>query len=224
MNDRICTVRGCGRACGPRTYSPLCQAHRVTRVRHGHPEQRAVTFYEMAPHMAAIRAVVKRNPDSEVWSILAARWERLRGLARGIVEESETGQPFHRPTQQAAVMLLAVSAVADPLKMREVMLSLYLMRQGAPYRFRDDQAFAFTLVRRFRHLAPMSLGSYWNDKLRKTSTVYREAPSRAVVVLGAWLGEVFGLAGVLVAEDLRKRELLAATEGSRMAAALGSLG
>lgn len=206
MNQRPCVVAGCAAMRGPRTYSPYCQAHRLTQTRHGHPLQTSVTFYELAPFQATIRAAIKRNPSSEVWPILRARWGRLVDHAAAQVAERDNGRSFHRPTLQAAEMLLQVARHADETKVVEVMLALYLMEDSNPRRFKSDEALRFALARRLRHLAPMARGSYWNHKLQWTSSVYRDAPPKAVAILGAWLVEVFGLAGRMVAETERKRQ------------------
>lgn len=125
MSTRTCAVPGCSKLCGPRVYSPYCPAHRKALRCHGHPEQRPVTFYELAPHMTAVRGVVKRNPDSEAWAIVGTRWGHLLEQAEPIAAAPASGLPFHKPTWQAADMLLKVAAVADAAKVREVMLALY---------------------------------------------------------------------------------------------------
>ncbi len=223
MNRRPCEVAGCAALRGPNTYSPFCQAHRLARTRHGHPLQKAVTFYELAPFMRSVRASVKRNPDSEVWPILRARWARLIDHANAIAVTRSSGEAFHRPTAQAASMVLEVARWADETRVCEVMLAIYVLEHAFPGRFRDDRAFRFTLVRRLRHLAPMGRGTYWNQKLQRTSSVYRDAPPRAVEVLGLWLAEVFGLAGRLIADAELKRMQAPAAEVKRMADAIAEL-
>lgn len=167
---------------------------------------------------------MKRNPDSEVWAILRSRWAGVVDHASAITAARDHGESFHRPTAQAADIVLHVARTVDKVKLCEVMLGLYLMEEASPGRFRDDRAFRFALVRRLRHLAPMGRGSYWNHKLRKTTSVYRDVPPRAVEVLGGWLAEAFGLAGHLIADAERERQRAPIAEATRMAEAISNLG
>lgn len=209
MYQRPCEVAGCTAMRGPRTYSPYCQSHRLAQTRHGHPQQTAITFHELAPFQATVRATMKRNPTSEVWSILRQRWARLVELAATELQARARGETFHKATVQAAETVTHVAQHADETKVLEVMLAVFVLDDANPRRFRSDEALRFALVRRLRHLAPMARGTYWNHRLQRVGSVYRDMPPRAARITGEWLVEVFGLAGKMVAEAERKQKAMA---------------
>jgi hypothetical protein len=148
---------------------------------------------------------MRRNSTSEVWAILRQRWSRLVDFAAAEVEARDQGRAHQRAAVQAAETVAHVARHADEMKIIEVMLAVFLLESANPLRFRSDEAFRFTLLRRLRHLAPMARGTYWNHNMQRMGSVYRDMPPRAARIVGMWLVEVFGLAGKLVAESERKR-------------------
>lgn len=223
MNLHPCEVAGCAALRGPRTYSPYCQAHRLTQTRHGHPLQSPVRVHELLPFRATARALRKRNPDSAVWSVLHERWEALLGHARGLLEARDSGKTFHAPTAQAAEMLRRVAERVEFAIVCEWQLAVLLFEAENQARFKSDRALRFALVRRLRLLAPVNVGTYWDHKRQRVTGVYRDAPPKAVDILGGWLVEVFGLAGRLLAEQERRRAQLSREEQQRLVAAVAAL-
>lgn len=222
MSNRSCVVAACKALVG-RTYSPYCQAHRQTFRRHGHPLQEPVTGRTLAPFIATVRACRKRNKGSDFWHVLAERWQRLIDHAQAVIDERDRGVAYVRHEAQAADMLLQVVRHATPEQVGDVMLALFALEAEHPGRFHSDSAFRFALVRRLRHLAPMARGRYWNHKLQRMGSVYRDAPPKAVEVLGAWLVEVFGMAGRLLIEAEHKRRQRPTEEQQRIAAAVEAM-
>lgn len=198
---RPCQVPGCAAMRGSRTFSPYCQAHRATLRRHGHPEQAAVTLRHLAPYMATVRATMRANPDADFWTILRQRWDLMLSFARAAVAERESGRAHNGTEAKAGDLLLKVAAVVEFEKAAEVLLAVVIFEDRHRSAIKSDKALRFLLVRRLRHLAPMSKGSWYSNKTKRVHKVYRDLAPKVVEVIGAWLLEVFGLAGRLVAAE-----------------------
>ena len=89
--------------------------------------------------------------------------------------------------------------LADEVAARDVwktVVALYLLRRADPRRFRSDRAFQFQLQRRVRALAPISQGTYWDEKTGKVKKVFRDHTPRTLEQIGVWLQQLFGPVGV----------------------------
>ena len=146
----------------PRSFSPLCKRHRRRRDRAGHPEQLQLTLAALRPYILLIEDTHERNLDSPLWSHLLARYQALVGLAR---EHSVGTYPGRsRTPPRAADIILKVSQprsgaqVADPAEVIRHQLAAHLMRYQRPGLFRNDAAFRYALVKRWRYFAPASKG------------------------------------------------------------------
>lgn len=177
----------------------------------------------LRPHLEAVRGWQTRNPESPAWAILAGRWETLVGHARSIIASRAAGRVSVRHEVMAAELLLNVADAATPEEVVRVALGLYLLRDSRPAMFPDDRGFLFTLARRVRKLSPLAVGQYWNQKQRRMVAVYRDPPPKVTAVLGQWLAECFGPAGIQLAGLERQRAQRAAEERHRLAAELKEL-
>lgn len=220
---RGCAATGCTAIRGPHTFSPYCQRHRQALRRHGHPLQRAISIRLLEPYARTVRATHKANPDSALFAILEKRWELLLDMARALAAERASGKAHHGPTGRAAEMLLKIAAVVPFHAVAEAVLSVVIFEDRHRTAFRDDRAFRFALVRRLRHLAPMSKGSHWNNRSKRVSLVYRDAPPKQVEAIGHWLVEVFGVAGRLVSEQYSRLATAPDKDQERIAQAVAGL-
>lgn len=218
-----CAAPGCTSSRSSRTYSPYCSAHRRSLRRHGSVLQRPITMEHLRPHLEAVRGWQARNPESPAWAILAGRWETLVGHARSVIASRAAGRVSIRYEVRAAELLLNVADAAAPEQVVRVALGLYLLRDSRPALFPDDRGFLFTLVRRVRKLSPLAVGQHWNHKQRRMVAVYRDPPPKVTAVLGEWLTECFGPAGIQLAGLERQRALQQEQERQRLADALEHL-
>lgn len=218
-----CAAPGCTSSRSSRTYSPYCSAHRRALRRHGSVQQRPITMEHLRPHIEAVRGWQARNPESPAWAILAGRWETLVGHARSVIASRAAGKVSIRHEVKAAELLLNVADAAAPEEVVRVALGLYLLRDSRPALFPDDRGFLFTLARRVRKLSPLAVGQYWNHKQRRMVAVYRDPPPKVTAVLGQWLAECFGPAGLQMAGLERQRAQRAEEERHRLAAELKEL-
>jgi hypothetical protein len=81
----------------------------------------------------------------------------------------------------------------------ETALAMFMLQELEPRRFRSDEAFRTQLVRRVRGLTEVNAGEYYDHASGKTKRAYRELTPRATAVLGLWLAEAFGGAGLHLA-------------------------
>lgn len=218
-----CAAPGCTSSRSSRTYSPYCSAHRRALRRHGSVLQRPITMEHLRPHLEAVRGWQARNPESPAWAILAGRWEALVDHARSILTGRAAGQVSIRHESGAAELLLNVADAATPEEVTRVALGLYLLRDARPTLFPEDRGFLFTLARRVRKLSPLSVGRYWSQKHRRMVEVYRDPPPKVTVVLGQWLAECFGPAGIQLAGLERQRAQSIARDRQRLTEALEEL-
>ena len=102
-----CRAPGChGAAHG---YSPFCQNHKQALRRHGAPTQEGVTVHELRPYVALVEARKAKNPDSEAWTILMARWGVVQDHARATLQRFSEGHAGGRADRLAAHHLLRVT-------------------------------------------------------------------------------------------------------------------
>jgi hypothetical protein len=164
-----------------------------------------------------------RNADSHAWALIAGRWEALADRARSILAGRDGGHVFQRHAARAAELLLSVAAAATPHEVTTVALALYLLRDAEPILFPEDRGFLFTLARRVRKLCPLAVGHYWSQKDQRMTAVYKDPPPQVTAVLGQWLAECFGPAGLQLAGLERQRAQRETQERHRLADALEAL-
>lgn len=181
-------------------YSTLCDNHKRRNRRHGHPEQRSVTAYELEPFRGRVKARIEKNADNPTWKLLHERWEALEAIAKGHMEQHGAGVPHNRYEHEAWANIAKLGASAETMDIIEVVLAMYLMQEENPYRFKSDDAFSGQLVRRVRNLAPTSIATYQDYRTNKAKRVYRDLKPRTVDILARMLQETFGVAGLTVAK------------------------
>jgi len=97
------------------------------------------------------------------------------------------------------------------------------MVESEPRRFASDAGFRFELVRRMRALAHVNAGLAYSHKTGKVRRVYREMSPKAVAILGQWLADALGGAGLHLAKLDRDDEERRKTERAKLYEALGAL-
>jgi hypothetical protein len=167
--------------------------------RHGAVDQDGVTKAHLNPYLERVRARIGRNPDSPAWSHLGNRWRALVGYAQGILAEQRQGRAGFRHERIAAEEVIKLASAVEPHQVMEAALAMVVMQELDPSRFRSDQAFRTQLVRRIRGLSDLNAGTYYDHGSGKLKRVYRDITPRATAVLGHWLVETFGVAGLQLA-------------------------
>jgi hypothetical protein len=148
-----------------------------------------------------------KNPESPAWGHLDDRWRTLVGHAQGILAGYRQGRAGPRHERIAAQEVVKLADAVEPRQVVETALAMFLMQELDPRRFRSDQAFRTQLVRRIRGLTDLNAGEYYDHTSGKTKRAYRDLPPRATAVLGLWLAEAFGAAGLHLARlELAEQE------------------
>ena len=216
-----CRTPGCQEAA--HGYSLFCENHKKTTRRHGAPTQQGVTVHELKPYVALVEARKAKNPESEAWAILTARWEAVLGRAQGVLQRYAEGRAGTRWERIAAHHLVTIGRDVEPWSVVSTALAMYLMLDQRPTRFVTDAAFDFQLVRRVRGLTDVNAGTYWDNQELRTKRVYRDIPPRVIQAMAQPLKVAFGASGLVLAakerEDLNKVN----EERLRLSAALENL-
>ncbi|WP_175914583.1 hypothetical protein [Burkholderia metallica] len=180
-------------------YSPLCNSHKRAQQRHGHPLMTGVEAGELRPYRQRIANCIKRNSQSPVWGMLGANWSALTDHSRELHARMYQGEPYNRSEARAyqEVVKLADNVKADEIA--NVVLALYLLQHERPTRFPSDEAFMFQLVRRVMRLTDVNVGVSHNSMTGRAVRVYRDLPPRVTRLVGRWLVEVYGRAGLYIA-------------------------
>lgn len=221
-----CPVSGCGRSAYGR--SPLCKRHRRNDSRHGHPTQAAVRPSDLAPLLKRIAARRKANPESPSWSLLAARWSTLTGYAERFLDEVvDAGEAHNKYERMAAEYVRTVARQADGQRVVDTALAVFMLCCASPFRFKSDTAVEYQASRRVRALSDVHIATYWSQPQQRTVRLYRDAPPRALAVLGAWLRQTFAAPAALLweleARPKEDEEAKKRAEWEQLSGALGAL-
>lgn len=218
---RTCYAPGCSEnAAG---YSTLCRQHKQAQRRHGSPTQLSVTSHELRPYVALVDARKAKNPNSEAWAILEARWGVVVDASRSTLKRYAEGQVSQRYAVQAAHHIRNVADNVEPWEVVKTALAMFILRDQHPRRFTSDEAFDFQLVRRVLRLAPTNAGTYWDQQDGKAKRVYRDVPPRTIRTMAAPLKDAFGASGLMLAAKEREEVQQGADERKRLTDALGEL-
>jgi hypothetical protein len=219
---RICRVPGCGAEAASR-YSHFCRNHKARLRRHGAVDQDGVTAKDLAPYLAKVRARIEKNRESPAWGQLEGRWLAVADHAMSVVAFFDSGKAGPSYELKAANEVLKIAEAAKPREVVEVVLSMFIMQGQEPIRFRSDAAFRAQLVRRTRALADVNDSLAYDHKSDKVRRVYRELPPRVIMVMGQWLAEALGGAGVHLARLEQEDEERRRNERLELHKALGEL-
>jgi hypothetical protein len=196
--SRQCAAMRCAE---PATgYSTHCDSHRRTLRRHGHPEQKGVTVFELQPFLDRIAARRTKNPTNTTWPLLQRRWGALTAHADATLQKYATGVPAVSYEHQTAEQLLILRDSVPGDEVIDVALAMFLFCEHRPSRFKSDRAFGFQLARRVRALADVNTGSHWSTKEGRMKRTYRDIPPRVLDCLAESLKVAFGVAGLRLAE------------------------
>ena len=172
--------------------------------RHGAVDQQGITKSDLAPYLKRVRARVKKNEHSPAWTTLDDRWRAVEDNARQILAAYFAGRPGRRDERQAAHEVVKLADDVGARTVVETALAMVMMMEMEPRRFRTDAAFRAQLVRRVRSLTDMNFGERYHHPTGKVKRVYRDLAPRAAVILGQWLVETLGSAGLHVARLERR--------------------
>jgi hypothetical protein len=196
MNHRHCRAAECDASASSR-YSAYCSTHKARLRRHGAVDQAGITKGDLKPFLRLVQARIQKNSDSPLWTQLEARLAALADHARSLLAY-RGAMPRHE--RIAAQELRKLTDAVAPREVVETALALFVMQELQPMRFKTDSAFRTQLVRRVRGLTDLNAGSWFDHRSGKTKRAYKELTPRAASVLGQWLADAFGGAGLHLAK------------------------
>ena len=215
---RPCSINRCGKPTSG--FSIHCELHKRTLRRHGHPEQKGVTVFELKPFRDRIAARRAKNPTNPTWALLEHRWEALTAHAEATLERHATGTPGVAYERQAAEQLLTLRDGASSQDVIDTALAMFVLSEQRPYRFKSDRALAFQLSRRVRGLAEVNAGKHPDPKTGRIKRTYKDVPPAVLVRLAESLKSAFGVAGMRLAELEKKDAAGAQAERQELHTAL----
>lgn len=216
-----CRAPGCNDAA--HGYSIYCPNHKQALRRHGAAMQDGITVHELRPFVSLIEARKAKNPNSEAWGILMARWGVVQDHARATLKQFAAGRAGARVERLAAHHLTKVGEEVDTWIIVRTALAMFVMQEHRPSRFTSDTAFDFQLVRRVRGLAESNAGQYWDHQEQRTKKVYRDIPPRVMHAIARPLKMAFGAPGLTLAAKEREDIQRANDERKRLTCALEGL-
>ncbi|MEK9285688.1 hypothetical protein MTR72_39880 [Bradyrhizobium sp. ISRA442] len=154
----------------------------------------------MKPFIEKVQARIAKQPEAKLWSICDQRWEAWTSSWR-----SQPPTTIYRFVRSAAKELVRL---ADNTSGREVAITtvaMYLLQEHDPRLFKSEAAFRAQLVRRVRSLSTASFSEWDGAADGRTRRAMKLLEPRTTEYLGGVLVELFGQAGVRVAQ-LEKRE------------------
>jgi hypothetical protein len=115
-----------------------------------------------------------------------------------------SGKAMARHQRDAALEILKLHNGADSADVIETVVAMYVMQDQEPRRFKSDAAFTTQLVRRVRGLTALNADTWVDPATGKQKRVYRDLAPRTVAVIGRWLAEYLGPAGIHFAKLERR--------------------
>lgn len=196
---RQCRASGCTAL--TTLYGIYCSTHKDRNRRHGAPDQRGITKFDLKPYLTQIQARIEKNQGLTIWTLLDQRWAGLTSYAEGF----ELGTRS-RWTHDAAKEVRKLALMVDPRLAVTIVLAMYLMREQAGHRFRSDRAFNTQLVRRLRALTEANVLFSTSTRTGRQARVYTEVPPRVTAIMAEWIIGALGTAGVWFARSEKASE------------------
>jgi hypothetical protein len=194
----LCLAPGCSKPA--RGYSRHCSRHRNQLRANGHPQQSAIRADELKSYEKAIEGYRQKHPSIPFWSALENAW-RTFAVDCGSATPTLTGSLSnrHRWSREAREVVSNIHLRVDPWVVCRTALAVYMLQHFDPRRFHSDEAFNRQLVRCLRRLAP---NSYRKTRSRRTGNISTHLDvlhAQTAILLGQWMTDLFGAAGLMFA-------------------------
>jgi hypothetical protein len=198
----ICNAPGCSSPASTK-FGQYCRPHVAQLRRHGAIGQTGITKADLKVYRHIVEARLEKNKDKPLLTQLEARWEALITCVESDREEARS-KPMVRYRSEAAIETLRIGKNVQARDVIETALAIYVMQDQEPRRFKSDQAFRTQLVRRVRGLTQLNADAWTDAKTGKRKLVYRDLSQRTVTIMGGWIAEALGSAGIMFARLERK--------------------
>ena len=190
----LCRASGC--LANREGFGSYCDRHKRAYRRHGHPEQKGVSSFELEGIRRWLRTQLEAMKSPEAKDLLRAQWEDLRKQAGTQQASANAGNPYIGWQLQAYQKIARVAAEVDPMKGCIELLAVLILYQEDERRFKSHDALYTQLARRFLRLTDHHVGEWFNHQTQKVHRVYRDVSPRVLRFIGKVLLDSFaGAAG-----------------------------
>ncbi|MBD9454051.1 hypothetical protein IB244_21300 [Rhizobium sp. RHZ02] len=210
---KTCKADGCSTQTNG--FSALCERHKRTKARHGHPHQTGVKKSDLKPYLKEIDSYLKTVSATNADDILNDIWSRTVAKAKADIDAAARGVPFNVHAFQAAEAILSLSKEADSRTIGMTLMAMGFWYEDDQRRWKYDEGFRFQAVRMLLRLNPREAAYTWAIN-GLTRTVYREIPPRTIRALWAIIEET---KLVLFGMEIAKRRAKALEAGREKAKA-----
>ena len=191
MNGPTCLTQGCGRVArrGHIGYSGYCERCRQRWRARGAVDQVPIRKLEAGRYVRRIQRLLKGGNLDKIETFLREQHSLLIECVTTLGEMKGIWGPQRR--ERTITEMLRVLKAVDPVRSGLTVAALFLMRDQQSYRFFNDQAFRFQLVRLWRSNTRLSFGSYYNEKTDKTVSTYKPLPPRIIEAIAGLLIQAY---------------------------------
>jgi len=105
--------------------------------------------------------------------------------------------------------ILKVIKGSNAIQIGITIAAVFLLQKDDPRRFVSDRGMIFQLVRKFRFLSDLNIGSYYNHETGKVTKVYKDLPVKVIEYMGKKIIEYYKswVAMVIVKWESEKQSL-----------------
>ncbi|MEF0940859.1 hypothetical protein [Rhizobium sp. BR 362] len=177
---KTCKAQGCSTQTNG--FSSLCERHKRTKARHGHPHQTGVTKADLKPYLKEIDSYLTTVSAANSNDIMNDIWSRTVAKAQAHIDGSDRGVPVNVHELQASKAIVSLSKETDSGTVCKLLMAMGFWYEDDQRRWKYDEGFRFQTVRMLLRLNPREATYKWSVN-GLTRTVYREIPPRTIRVL-----------------------------------------
>ena len=194
-----CRANGCEKPSAGHAH--LCSKHRSRKRRHGHEGQRTISKADLKPFVEMVQARIAKQPEAKLWSICDQRWEVLTSSWK-----SQPPATIFRHVRAGAKELVRLANTVSGREVAVTTIAMYLLQAHDPRLFKSETAFRTQLVRRVRGLSSGNFAEWDGAGDGRKRRAMKELEPKTTEGFGGILVELFGPAGVKVAQLERREE------------------
>jgi hypothetical protein len=128
-----------------------------------------------------VERIIERNESGKIEAGLIELKAILERSAKEVLMDFyKKGRTVSRYWVKANSELLRVLQSSSPIQIGVALAAVCLLEREQPHMFVSDRGFRFQMVRRFRALADMNTGSYYNHKTGRLHRVYKDTSPKAI--------------------------------------------
>ncbi|WP_412474627.1 hypothetical protein ACK83U_13280 [Rhizobium sp. WW22] len=176
----ICKAYGC--TTQTNGFSSLCERHKRTKARHGHPHQAGVKKSDLKPYLKEIDIYLTTVSAANADDIMNDIWSRTVAKAQACVDGSDRGVPVNVHELQASRSILSLSKETNSRTVCRLLMAMGFWYEDDQRRWKYDEGFRFQTVRMLLRLNPREAAYKWSAT-GLARTVYREIPPRTIRAL-----------------------------------------